>query len=61
MLTICLKTATGGSAMQAIEVLLSHGVQEEKILFLNLVRQFYASSSISLNLALCFRYLPLKG
>lgn len=29
--------ATGGSAMQAIEVLLSHGVQEEKILFLNLV------------------------
>lgn len=30
--------ATGGSAMQAIEVLLSHGVQEEKILFLNLVR-----------------------
>lgn len=30
--------ATGGSAMQAIEVLLDHGVQEEKILFLNLVR-----------------------
>jgi hypothetical protein len=29
--------ATGGSAMQAIDVLLSHGVQEEKILFLNLV------------------------
>ncbi|GHJ87229.1 hypothetical protein NliqN6_3631 [Naganishia liquefaciens] len=29
--------ATGGSAMQAIEVLLSHGVKEEKILFLNLI------------------------
>ncbi|KAH8086427.1 putative uracil phosphoribosyltransferase 1 [Filobasidium floriforme] len=29
--------ATGGSAMQAIDVLLSHGVQEEKILFLNLI------------------------
>ncbi|KAJ9113523.1 Uracil phosphoribosyltransferase, synthesizes UMP from uracil [Naganishia adeliensis] len=29
--------ATGGSAMQAIEVLLEHGVKEEKILFLNLI------------------------
>ncbi|KAE8542448.1 hypothetical protein D1P53_001227 [Cryptococcus gattii VGV] len=29
--------ATGGSCIKAIEVLLDHGVQEEKILFLNLI------------------------
>jgi uracil phosphoribosyltransferase len=29
--------ATGGSAIKAIEVLLSHGVKENKIIFLNLV------------------------
>ncbi|CAI2187041.1 15522_t:CDS:2 [Funneliformis geosporum] len=29
--------ATGGSAIKAIEVLLSHGVKEDKILFLNLI------------------------
>ncbi|KAL7425029.1 Uracil phosphoribosyltransferase, synthesizes UMP from uracil [Cryptotrichosporon argae] len=29
--------ATGGSCIKAIETLLSHGVQEEKILFLNLI------------------------
>ena len=29
--------ATGGSAMQACQVLINHGVKEEKILFLNLV------------------------
>ncbi|CAG8777438.1 4565_t:CDS:2, partial [Dentiscutata erythropus] len=29
--------ATGGSAIKAVEVLLSYGVKEEKILFLNLV------------------------
>ncbi|KAI9824829.1 MAG: Uracil phosphoribosyltransferase, synthesizes UMP from uracil [Phylliscum demangeonii] len=29
--------ATGGSAMLAVDVLLSHGVQEERILFLNLI------------------------
>ena len=29
--------ATGGSCMKAIEVLLSHGVKEERIIFLNLV------------------------
>ncbi|WOO77595.1 Uracil phosphoribosyltransferase [Vanrija pseudolonga] len=29
--------ATGGSCIKAIEVLLSHGVKEEKILFLNLI------------------------
>ncbi|CAG8814269.1 19963_t:CDS:2, partial [Racocetra persica] len=29
--------ATGGSAIKAIEVLISHGVKEDKILFLNLV------------------------
>ncbi|WWD20192.1 uracil phosphoribosyltransferase [Kwoniella shandongensis] len=29
--------ATGGSCLKAIEVLIDHGVQEEKILFLNLI------------------------
>ncbi|KAK1923482.1 putative uracil phosphoribosyltransferase 1 [Papiliotrema laurentii] len=29
--------ATGGSCIKAIEVLLSHGVQEDKIIFLNLI------------------------
>lgn len=29
--------ATGGSVIKAIEVLLAHGVPEERILFLNLV------------------------
>lgn len=32
--------------MQAIDVLLSHGVHEEKILFLNLVRRFSSRTSI---------------
>jgi hypothetical protein len=32
-----LTAATGGSCLKAIEVLLEHGVKEEKILFLNLV------------------------
>lgn len=30
-------TATGGSAIKAIEVLISHGVPEQRIIFLNLV------------------------
>jgi uracil phosphoribosyltransferase len=29
--------ATGGSACKAIEVLLDHGVKEEKIVFVNLI------------------------
>jgi hypothetical protein len=29
--------ATGGSCLKAIEVLISHGVKEEQIIFLNLV------------------------
>lgn len=29
--------ATGGSAMKAIEVLLEHGVSEERIIFLNII------------------------
>lgn len=29
--------ATGGSAVKAIEVLLEHGVREEKIIFVNLI------------------------
>lgn len=32
-----LGTATGGSALKAIEVLLERGVPQERILFLNLV------------------------
>jgi uracil phosphoribosyltransferase len=31
------QTATGGSAIKAIDVLIEHGVPEERILFLNLV------------------------
>lgn len=30
--------ATGGSAMKAVEVLIEHGVPEERIIFINLVR-----------------------
>lgn len=29
--------ATGGSAMKAVEVLMEHGVPEERIIFINLV------------------------
>ena len=32
-----LMIATGGSCIKAIEVLMSHGVKEDKIIFLNLV------------------------
>lgn len=35
--TLLHPTATGGSAMQAIEVLISNGVTPDRILFLNLV------------------------
>jgi uracil phosphoribosyltransferase len=31
--------ATGGSCIKAIEVLMSHGVKEDKIIFLNLVSE----------------------
>lgn len=31
-------TATGGSAIKAVEVILEHGVPEERIIFINLVR-----------------------
>lgn len=30
--------ATGGSAMKAVEVLMEHGVPEDRIIFINLVR-----------------------
>lgn len=33
----CARLATGGSALQAIEVLIKHGVSPQRILFLNLV------------------------
>jgi hypothetical protein len=33
-------SATGGSAMKAVEVLMEHGVPEERIIFVNLVRLF---------------------
>ena len=32
------RTATGGSAIKAVEVLKEHGVPEERIIFINLVR-----------------------
>lgn len=31
------KTATGGSAMKAVEVIMEHGVPEDRIIFINLV------------------------
>lgn len=31
------RTATGGSAIKAVEVLMEHGVPEERIIFINLV------------------------
>lgn len=31
-------TATGGSAIKAVEVILEHGVPEDRIIFINLVR-----------------------
>jgi len=31
-------SATGGSAMKAVDVLIEHGVTEERIIFINLVR-----------------------
>ena len=38
MLNVGLKVlATGGSAIKAIEVLLQHGVAEDKIIFVNLL------------------------
>ena len=30
-------TATGGSAMKAVEVIMEHGVPEDRIIFINLV------------------------
>jgi uracil phosphoribosyltransferase len=35
-------TATGGSAIKAVEVLKEHGVPEERIIFINLVRNHSA-------------------
>lgn len=48
--------ATGGSAIKAIEVLLQHGVAEDKIIFVNLLcvpgtSPFFAPSSSNLNVA----------
>lgn len=37
LMLLSLSTATGGSALQAIDVLISHGCVPERILFLNLV------------------------
>jgi uracil phosphoribosyltransferase len=34
-------SATGGSAIKAVEVLKEHGVPEERIIFINLVRKSY--------------------
>ena len=31
------QTATGGSAMKAVEVIMEHGVPEDRIIFINLV------------------------
>ena len=39
--------ATGGSCLKAIEVLISHGVKEEQIIFLNLVSQLSSPCAAS--------------
>jgi hypothetical protein len=38
-----LHLATGGSAMKAVEVLIEHGVPEERIIFINLVSYFFTA------------------
>jgi hypothetical protein len=43
-------TATGGSAMKAVEVIMSHGVPEDRIIFINLVRAHLSLSSTTAQL-----------
>ena len=40
--------ATGGSAMKAVEVLMEHGVPEDRIIFINLVRSNFGNHSLTL-------------
>lgn len=40
--------ATGGSAMKAVEVLMEHGVSEDRIIFINLVRSNFGNHSLTL-------------
>jgi hypothetical protein len=49
------QTATGGSAMKAVEVVMEHGVPEDRIIFINLVR------ALSLYLHSIFRHDQFGG
>ena len=40
------QTATGGSAMKAVEVIMEHGVPEDRIIFINLVGVAFSLYSI---------------
>jgi uracil phosphoribosyltransferase len=48
MITQAQYTATGGSAMKAVEVIMEHGVPEDRIIFINLVRAFLRTLSVCL-------------
>lgn len=51
--------ATGGSAMKAVEVLMEHGVPEERIIFINLVRSSpYSLPLVISALLTCFKRSP---
>jgi uracil phosphoribosyltransferase len=39
--------ATGGSAMKAVEVIMDHGVPEDRIIFVNLVRALVHNAHLS--------------
>lgn len=52
------RTATGGSAIKAVEVLMEQGVPEERIIFVNLVRYPCAVLSRFIPSALSVDCLP---
>ena len=45
------QTATGGSAMKAVEVIMEHGVPEDRIIFINLVGAAFHLYSISFDIS----------
>lgn len=46
--------ATGGSAIKAVEVLMEHGVPEERIIFVNLVRSYVHHAFVYILLTFCY-------
>jgi hypothetical protein len=53
--------ATGGSAIKAVEVLMEHGVPEERMIFVNLVSITLVFLSCPSELPLSHRYLLRRG